>query len=326
MAKSKLEQFIKQPRRSLIYLSIPAIASAMVETFYNLTDTFFIGRLGAEALAAMTFSFPLFFMLVSLSLGINAGMGSRISRYIGEGNKRQAENTAIHGLALSLVISLLIALIAIPLLPFLFKVLGAQGIVLSYAISYTAIILAGSLFMFLSYALSSFFAAQGDTKTAMKIDVYSLIANMILTPIFMFVFDMGIAGAALATVLSVIYAFVLALYYLRDSYLTLSLKKFKYSSSIIKEIFEVGFPSTLMMLTISFYVVFLNRAMAHFSVEHVAAFGVVSRLETVVTLPVFGLSIGAMTLAGMFFGAKKYKLLKDVSKFSLWLGVGTSII
>src|SRR3989338_7456976 len=235
MAKSKLEQFIKQPRRSLIYLSIPAIASAMVETFYNLTDTFFIGRLGAEALAAMTFSFPLFFMLVSLSLGINAGMGSRISRYIGEGNKRQAENTAIHGLALSLVISLLIALIAIPLLPFLFKVLGAQGIVLSYAISYTAIILAGSLFMFLSYALSSFFAAQGDTKTAMKIDVYSLIANMILTPIFMFVFDMGIAGAALATVLSVIYAFVLALYYLRDSYLTLSLKKFKYSSSIIKE-------------------------------------------------------------------------------------------
>jgi putative MATE family efflux protein len=320
MTKSRLSEFIKSPKRSLIILSIPVIIAALVETLYTLVDAIFVGRLGPEALAAITFAWPFFFLLVALSLGLNAGMSSRIARFLGEKNKKQAENTALHGLLLAFLASIFVAAIGIPLLGFLFRLSGASGNVLQMSISYMFIILLGVIFMFLSYAVNSIFAAQGDTKTAMKIDVYSLALNIVLAPVFIFVFHWGIRGAALATFASVLFAFVQSLYFLRKkSYLNLRLKSFKFSNRILREIIAVGIPSTLMMLTISFYVFFLNRAMIHYSVAHVAAFGVVSRLESIATLPVFGLSVGALTMVGMFYGAKKYRLVKEISWYAIEL-------
>jgi len=328
MQKSKLNQFIKSPKKALVTLSIPVIVAALVETLYTIVDAIFVGRLGAGALAAITFAWPFFFILVAISLGINAGIGSRISRFLGEKNKKQAENTAIHGLLIALIVSLLIAGISIPLLNYLFSLTGASGDVLQMAKDYMFIILLGVVFMFLSYAVNSIFSAQGDTKTAMKIDVYSLILNIILAPIFIFLFKLGIKGAALATSVSVLFAFIQSLYYLRKvSYLNLKLRSFKFSLDIIKEIISVGFPSTIMMLIVSFYVIFLNKAMVHYSVSHVAAFGIVSRLESIATLPIYGLSVGAMTLAGMFYGAKKYRLLEKISWYAIKISaVVTSII
>jgi putative MATE family efflux protein len=322
MPESKLDEFISKPKRSLITLSIPVIAASLVETLYNLTDTVFVGRLGPDALAAMTFSWPLFFVLVALSLGINSGISSVVSRALGERNKKRAQNACIHGLILSFISAIVIALIGLPILKPLFRLSGASGIVLQMATSYMAIILLGIVFMFLSYTITSIFASQGDTKTAMKIDIFSLLLNIILTPILIFLFGMGIKGAALATTLSVLFAFLQSLYYIRKvSYLKLNKSSFKYSPRIFKEIIKIGFPSSLMMLVISVYVIFLNRAMAHFSIAHVAAFGVVSRLESVAILPVYGLSVGALTLSGMFYGAKKYGLLKTISSYSIWFSM-----
>jgi putative MATE family efflux protein len=322
MKKSRLEEFIGSPKKSLILISLPVIASSLVETLYNLTDTIFVGRLGSDALAAMTFSWPFFFVLVALSLGINAGISSVVSRAIGAKNKKQAENACIHGLILAFIAAILIALIGLPLLRPLFRLSGASGSVLQMATSYMAIILVGVVFMFLSYTMTSIFASQGDTKTAMKIDVYSLVLNIILTPILIFGFHMGIRGAALGTTLSVLFATVQGAYYLKKvSYLKLKRSSFRYSFPTIKEIIKIGFPASLMMLVISIYVIFLNRAMAHFSVSHVAAFGVVSRLESVSILPIYGLSVGALTLAGMFYGAKKYELLKTISNYSILISM-----
>jgi Na+-driven multidrug efflux pump len=123
------------------------------------------------------------------------------------------------------------------------------------------------------------------------------------------------------------YAFILFIYYVhKKSYLHLRLKSFHFSKDILKEITIVGFPSTLMLLIISFYVVFLNRAMAYFSVDHVAAFGVVSRLESIAILPVYGLSMGVLTLVGMFYGAKKYHLLEEISWYAIWLTSGLTVL
>jgi putative MATE family efflux protein len=326
--KSKLKQFIKSPKRALITLSIPVIAAAVVETLYNIVDAIFVGRLGAGALAAITFAWPFFFILVAVSLGINAGMSSRIARFLGEKNKKQAENTALHGLFISLFVAVLIMIIGIPTSRFLFALSGASGIVLQMATDYMFVILLGVIFMFLSYAINSIFASQGDTKTAMKIDIYSLVLNIILTPIFIFIFHLGIRGAALGTSISVLFAFIQSLYYLHKvSYLDLHLKSFKFSLHIVKEITSVGLPSTVMMMIISFYIIFLNKAMVHFSINHVAVFGVVSRLESIAILPIYGLSIGSMTLTGMFFGAKKYKLLEQISWYAIKISaVVTSLI
>lgn len=325
MAQSKLKEFIKSPKKSLFYISLPIIAAAIVETLYNIVDTIFVGRLGAKALAAMTFSWPFFFILVAISLGINSGISSRISRFIGEKNKKQAENTALHGLLIALIASVFVIITGLLSLKFFLSLSGATGEILTMAHTYMFIILLGTIFMFLSYAANSIFISQGDTKTAMKIDIYSLIINIILAPIFIFWFHLGIAGAALATSCSVLFAFFQSIYYLkRKSYLQLNFKCFKFSKKIMKEIISVGFPSTLMIMIISFYVIFLNRAMAHFSIENVAAFGIISRLESVSTLPIYGLSIGTMTLAGMFFGAKKYKKLREISWFATKVGIAVS--
>lgn len=327
MKRSRLNEFIKNPRRALLILSLPVIASSIVETFYTVINAVFVGRLGADSLAAVTFAWPFFFILTALSLGLNAGIASRISRYLGERNKKGAENAVWHGLLIALVLSLVTAAIAIPSLGFVFGLTGATGAVLSMSISYMFIILLGIIFMFLSYAISSIFAAQGDTKTAMKIDAYSLILNIILAYVFIFVFNLGVNGAALAIVVSNLYALVLAIYYMyKVSYLRFRLKDFKFSSKITKEIIYVGFPSVIALLLASISAIFLNGLMVRFSVNHVALLGIVNALESISILPIYGLSVGAMTLAGMFFGARKYKLLQGMSWYAIGVGAAVSAL
>jgi putative MATE family efflux protein len=318
----KLNEYLKNPHRSLIALSFPAIVASLVETLYNVVDAVYVGRLGADALAAITFAWPFFFVLVALSLGINSGMSSLISRFIGEKKKALAESAAMHGLLIALVASIISAGAGIPLLRPMLALSGAHGGILDMAVSYMFYILLGIIFMFESYAVNSIFSAQGDTKTAMKIDIYSLVLNITLTPIFVFALKLGIKGAAIATSLSVLFAFIQSLYFLRrKSYLKLSFRSFQYSPDIVKKIIAVGFPSTLMILVISFYVLFLNRAMASFGVAYIAAFGIVSRLESFAVLPVYGLSVGALTLAGMFYGAKKFGELRSVSWYAILVSV-----
>jgi putative MATE family efflux protein len=322
MNEPDLEQYVKHPRRSLVTLSIPVIAASVVETLYTVVDGIYVGRLGSEAFAAITFAWPFFFLLVAISLGIMSGMGSVISRHIGAKKKGDAENAAVHGLLLSLIAAVVVAAVGIPLLGPLFSMSGASGAVLEMAKTYMLIILLGNAFMFMSYANNSIFSAQGDTKTAMIVDICSLVLNIILAPIFIFIFHWGIAGAALATTIAVVFAFVQSLYYLKRSYIKLRLRSFRCSWPVMREIIWVGFPATVTLLIIAFYVLFLNRAMAHFSVNHVAAFGIASRLEGLATLPIYGLSVGAMTLAGMFYGAKRHR---ELSKSS-WFAVKASLL
>ena len=327
MKKSKLDEFIKSPYRALILLSIPVIASAIVETLYTITDAVFVGRLGAEALAAVTFAWPFFFILTALSLGLNAGISSRISRYLGEKNKRQAENTAVHGILLALLLAVVIAALGIPWLRYIVGLTGASGQALDMSTNYMLVVLLGIVSMFVSYVITSIFAAQGDTKTAMKIDIYSLVLNIALSWLFIFVFRFGVVGSALAIITANTFALFQSLYFLRTkSYLTLRLRSFNYSPFILKEIVAVGFPSSLMMLVASASAIFLDRVMVHFSVEHVAAFGLMSRLESLSILPIYGLSVGAMTLTGMFYGAKQHKLLEDITWYAIKLGMAVATV
>jgi putative MATE family efflux protein len=290
------------------------MAAGIVETLYNIVDTVYVGRLGPEALAAITFSWPIFFFLVSVSIGLNAGISSRLSRYIGEKNHKQARNTMMHGLILSILLGILITICGLLSVKSLFIVSGATGAVLEMATEYIFLLLLGTVFLLVSYAITGIFSAQGDTKTAMKIDISSLALNIILAPIFMFVLHMGIRGAALATVVAYLFALILCVYYVRKTkYLRFSMKYFKFSKVILKDIVMIGFFSSVMMIIISCTAIFLNRVMITFGTNNVAALGMIGRLESLVYLPVYGLSVGAMTLAGMFYGAKRYDILKKTT-------------
>ncbi len=322
MNQNKVDSFIKHPRKALFILAMPIVIGMMVQSLYNIVDTAFVGRLGSDAIAALTFAFPMFFILIAVNSGIGVGMSSRISRYLGAKNKTAAENTAMHGILISFITGLLLFVLGMIFLKPLFSLFGAYNSVLELSISYMSIVLMGIFFMFPAFVMSGIFSAQGDTKTPMIVQTIALVINIILDPIFIFVLDMGVGGAALATVTSFTTTFFIFIFLLKKrSYLNLNFKSFRFSWHLSKEIFKVGAPASIMMLLMSISFIFLNRFMAHFSMETVAMFGIVFRLNSLAFMPIAGFAMGAMTLVGMFYGAKRYDLLKDIIWFAIKIGV-----
>jgi putative MATE family efflux protein len=317
----RVQKFLSNPKKALYSLAWPIMVGMLVQVLYNIVDTAWVGRLGAEAIAAVTFSFPVFFMLMSINSGIATGANSLISRLLGAGKHEEAENTVMHSFLMSIGLAIVVAATFFPLMKPLFALSGADGNVLTMALSYIRIVLMGVVFMFPVFLINNIFIAQGDTKTPVIIQVIALLINVVLDPIFIFTLGMGVSGAALATSLTFVIALMMSLYALHTrSELKLSWKSFKWNPRIVWDILKVGAPAGLLMLMMSVYIMFLNSFMAHYSTEHVAAFGIASRLEAFATLPIVAFSFSLLTLVGMFYGAKRY----DVMESTAWYGIRTA--
>jgi putative MATE family efflux protein len=320
--ENRVDEFIENPKRALFVLAAPIAIAMFVQAMYNIVDTAWVGRLGAESIAALTFAFPIFFILIGLNSGLGVGINSIISRQLGAKDKEAAENSAVHGLIMSEVFGGIVFLAGILTLKPLFSLFGATPAVLKLSVGYMSIIMLGIFFMFPAYAMNSIFSAQGDTKTPMKIQVSALIFNAVLDPIFIYPLGLGVAGAALATLCAFAFSLLLYVYYVqKKSYLKIRFRCFKFSFSLCREICRVGAPASLMMLIMSIYVMFLNRFMAHFGTDYVASFGLATRLESFATIPIVALSISLLTLVGMFFGARKFEIMKTVSWHGIKIGV-----
>jgi len=313
MKNRRLNRFIRNPKRALFTLALPIIIIMLVQTLYNIVDTAFVGRLGAEAIAALTFAFPIFFIMLALNAGAAGGTNSRIARFIGEKKIRAAENAAMHGFAISICLAVLMFIAGMLLMKPLFILLGAEGATLSLAIDYFTIVIAGVFFLSPAFIMNNIFIAQGDTKTPMKIEITGLLLNMALDYILIFIFHWGVKGAATATFASFVAYSALGFYFIRTkSMIKLSWKSFTPSRNIAKEIVSVGFPASLMMVLMAVYFSFVNWFMAHFSVGHVAAAGIAARLQSVAGMPIVALALSLLTLSGMFYGAKRYDLVKFI--------------
>ncbi|MBW2971519.1 MATE family efflux transporter [Candidatus Woesearchaeota archaeon] len=323
MKNHRVREFIAHPKKAVFTIALPTVVAMLVQTLYNVVDTAYVGRLGAEAIAALTFAFPIFFLLIAINVGLGAGMGSRISRYMGEKKKQAAENTAVHGILISLSLALVMFILGMVFLDPLFLLFGASNSVLELSTSYMSVILMGIFVMFPSSMLNSIFTAQGDTRTPMIIQVTALVINIILDPIFIFVLGYGVRGAAIATVIALSISLLLYLALLkRRSYLRISLKCFEFRWHLVKDIFRVGAPASFMMILMSIYVILVNRVMVHFGTDYVAVFGMVWRLGSTAMMPIFGFGMAALTLVGMFYGAKRYDLVKQTVWYIIRICVG----
>jgi putative MATE family efflux protein len=320
--RNRVDEFVANPKRALFVLAAPVTIAMFVQTMYNIVDTAFVGRLGAGAIAALTFAFPIFFILISLNSGIGVGINSIISQRLGAKNKEGAENAAAHGLVMTTAFAGVVFIVGQLAMRPLYSLFGAAPEVEALSLSYMWIILLGIFVMFPSFAMNSIFAAQGDTKTPMIVQSSALILNGILDPIFIYVLGYGVRGAAIATVIALTFSLVLYIYLVQTrSYLKIRFRSFKFSFALCREICRVGAPASLMMLTLSIYIMFLNRYMAHFGTDYVASFGLATRLESFISLPIFALSISLITLVGMFYGAKKYDILKGICWYGIRLGI-----
>src|SRR3989338_3058625 len=313
--------------KTILKLAWPNMLGFLMQVSYNIADTIFVGRLGAEAIAAVSLAFPIDLFMYALGGGLVSGTTSLISRYIGAKEYKNADNAAEHSFLIALVLSLFFTVIGLLFMKPLFIFLGATSSILPMSIEYSRWIFLGSASIFFFLAASAIIRSEGDMKTSMQFMGISVVLNLILDPLFIFgisisgfsiIPKMGVAGAAIATVIARVAGCVLVLnHLLKDrSLVKLRLKDFKYNYQFIKNIFSVGIPSSLSQLVMSVGVLLLTKLTANFGEAAIAAYGIGFKLDTVAFLQTLGIGIAILTMVGQNFGAKNYARAKSIA----WVG------
>lgn len=278
---------------------------------FNITDTYFIGRLGKDRLAALTFTFPVVLFLGSISMGIGIGASAVISRAIGRENYRDVVAFTSSSLLLGLLISGGTILLGLSTIDPLFRLLGAKGILLEYIKSYMIIWYPGFLFILIPMIGNAALRATGDTRTPGTIMFTAAILNILLDPLFIFgsgpVPGFGIQGAALATLISRGLTMIAALYFLhfREGMISFqSLNRGEVFRSF-REVLVIGIPASLSRILLPLGGAVVTRMIASFGVSAVAAYGIGHRLEFIALAPLMALSSVLGPFVGQNFGGKR---------------------
>ncbi|MCQ2970758.1 MAG: MATE family efflux transporter [archaeon] len=317
------------PKKAIVKLAIPMMISMLLIMMYNIADSIWVAGLGADALAAIGFITPLFMVLVGLGNGIGAGANSLIARNIGAKNYKQANNSGLHAILLSVIVSVIFTILIegfmVPILQFM----GA-GDTIQYAMDYSYIIF-GFLFIFVySGVASAIFRSEGDMKRSTIAIAITAVLNIILDPIFIYILNLGIAGAAWATVISATMSCVIMSYWIwgkKDLYLDLSLKNFDYQTSLMVDTLQVAIPSTLENIVFSALAIIINSMLVLAAgTTAVAVYTASMRIVQLAMIPLIGLGTAVLTVAGVAYGAHNYKNLKTAHSYSIKVGFLISII
>ncbi|MFP4402995.1 MAG: MATE family efflux transporter [Candidatus Woesearchaeota archaeon] len=320
----KLNEIINNPKKSLFKLSIPIMLAMSVQILYNIVDTAFVGRLGSESIAALTFSLPIFFIIIGISIGLGTGVSSLIARQIGANEIKNAKKTAINGFIIAIFCGITFTIIGLIFIEPLLTIFGVDKNIMPLALSYLKIILYSTIFFFMVGSINAIINGQGLTKYSTIIQIFGLITNIILDPILIYTLNYGVEGAAIATLISVSLSMVLGIiiiYKVKKIKIKINFKKIDINKKIIKAILKVGFPTMIVQLLFSSYVLIINRFMSKYGVDYVSSMGLVYRLESVSIMPVIAVSIGMLTMVGMYFGAKQKKLIKEIINYSLKISI-----
>ena len=317
---SRLDGFIDNPSKALWTLAFPIMAGMGIHTLYTIVDMIFIGRLGGDAIAAVAFNMPLFFLVLGLSFGVGSGVTASIARFIGEKDKVNADNTAEHAVALGLIISTILTTLGLIYGEDLLQRLGATESVLPLSWDYLKVSLIGLPFMVFSTFFRSILSGEGDMKLPMAVAGLGTILNIILDPIFIFTLGYGVGGAAMASAISQLIVFLIFVYMLfvkEDAYIRFRMRDFSPSLFIIKDIIRVGLPASMSMIIMAFGQLVFNRILVRFSTDAVAAYQVGGRMDMVIFLPIMAIASALTTLVGMFFGAKEIEKIKFIAKYGI---------
>ncbi len=308
----EVELLTGDPKKALIKLSVPIMISNLVFTLYNLADGVWVAGLGADALSAIGIFFPLFMVFIALSMGIGIGASSAISRRIGARDKESADNTAVHAILLGFAVAVMLTL-SIFHLEYLLKLIGAEGNVLSLALKYSRIIIAGSVFLVFNNIATGIMNGEGNTRRTMYANVIGTATNIVLDPVFIYTLGFGIAGAAYATVLSMAISSAILVYWFLGgrTFIDVGLSKFRADRRILFDILRVGLPSSLSMLSMSIAMVFLNMIIVRAGgSDGVAVFTSAWRLISLGFIPLSGMAGAVTAVVGASFGARNPEKLR----------------
>jgi putative MATE family efflux protein len=317
-------------RKLLFKFSLPATIGLVVSALYNVVDTLYVGHgVGPLAIAGLAIVLPIQILMFAVGMMIGAGSGSIISRSLGRNDKHKAILTAGNGIILNFVISIIFMIPCYFLMDRILIFFGASRDVIVYSKDYMSVILFGFMFQSFDIAGNSIIRAEGRPRASMYVLILGAALNIILDPIFIFVFKMGVKGAAIATVISQIIstAYILLYFMFGKSIFKLNLKMFKPDIPIIKEILKIGFPSFLMGIVDSIIFILFNRAILKYGNDlYIAVMGISIRIMDVTIMPIIGIAQGFSTIIGFNYGAKKYDRVKFILRESfLWTTIISAI-
>ena len=326
---SNIEMITGNPKKAINKLSIPIIASMFLIFANNIIDSIWVAGLGPEPLAALGYITPLFMVLVGFGNGIGAGGNSLISRYIGAEDRASANNAAIHNLILSIIVSVIVSILFILSMESLLNIMGASSVI-DYSMEYGFIIFSWTFAILMPPIVGGAFRAEGDIKRATIPIALAAIINMILDPILIYTFNLGIAGAAWATALGPFISLLLMFYWIfvkKDTYLSYNLKDYTNDWGMYKDILVVGIPASLEQLVLSVLTIFVNYMLTIVSGPiSVAVYTAGWRIINIGMLPAIGVGTAAISVAGVAFGAGKYENLRVTARYAVKVALIASII
>ncbi|NOH16038.1 MATE family efflux transporter [Clostridium cochlearium] len=304
----------------LLKLSVPAIIAMLINAIYNIVDTIFVGMLdNTSAIAAVSIVYPLFMFIGAIGIMFGAGGASYLSRLLGEKKKEEADKTLTSTIIIGCIFSLVFTVIATMFLDEFLLMYGATKTIMPYAKEYGYVIVMGSIFTIGTAIMTNTIRAEGNSRYSMIATCIGAIINIILDPILMFNFNMGIKGAAVATVIAQFASFIFLLryYYSNRNYINFKINFFKPTFNMFFEILKIGIPIFVTQVLASFALGFMNLGAKPYGDAAVAAMGIVFRVMSIGFYIVFGIGQGFQPVAGYNYGAKNFTRLEESIKISI---------
>lgn len=315
--------------------ALPAIMASLVGSIYNIADQIFVGqKLGTVGNAATNVAFPLTLLMVTFSMMIGTGGASKFSLYQGAGEKEETGKAVGNSLVALGISGILLMIATLLFLQPMMRLFGAKGETLNLAVAYTQITALGMPFYIIGTGCSMFVRADGSPKYAMISTVSGALLNIILDPILIFLFNMGIRGAAIATITGQIVSAVISLLYLKK-FKSIRLKKeyFCIDVKLMGGICLLGLPSGLMQIAVMCVQIVMNNTLGYYGEQSVygrdiplAVAGIVSKVSTIFNSIVMGICQSCQPIFGYNFGAKNYKRVKETYKQTAVIVTGISVV
>lgn len=314
--------------RLLLEMAIPMVISMLVQSIYNIVDSMFVARISEDALTAVSLAFPVQNILIAFAVGIGVGASALLSRFLGENNRDRVGSVAIHGVVISAITYVIFALVGILFTNSFANAQGQNAAVTTYTKEYMYIVTIFSMGIFFQVLAEKLLQATSLTTYSMITQISGAVINLILDPILIFgLFGfprLEVKGAAIATVIGQIGGTLIGFYFnkTKNHDIKFTSKKFKFHGDIVKQIFWIGVPTTVMNTIGSVVVFVLNLILRDFGSSAIASFGVMFKFQSFAFLPVFGISNALTTIVSYNYGARR----KERIKGSIGLAIKSSFV
>ncbi len=324
--KTENKMGVMPVNRLLITMSLPMIASMLIQALYNVVDSVFVSRISEEALSAVSMAFPMQNLLIGVATGLGVGTNALLSRALGCKDQKRANQMAMHGIFLSAISYVIFLILGITIARLFFVAQGADKVIADYGQTYLSIVMCASFGILFEIMFERLLQSTGKTIYTMFTQGTGAIINIVFDPIFIFGLgpfpEMGIAGAATATVMGQIVAALMAVFFnMRvNGEIQIDFRKFKAQIKTIGEILYIGIPSIIMIAMSSVMTFGMNRILVGFSSTAVAVFGVYYRLQSFAFMPIFGLNNGMVPIIAYNYGAAKTKRITRTLQLSILYG------